>query len=215
MVPISILLVDDHKLVRQGLKAMLETQADLKIVGEASDGVEALELVTSFQPDVILLDVMMPNLNGIETACQIRQRGIKTRIVFLSMHANASYAVRALHSGAMGYLIKDTDFSEILQAIHNAYEGKRYLSTTIADEVLDMLLSNEGEKSSSMECLSPREREVLQLIAEGHTNVAIARKLTLSVRTVEAHRAHIMAKLRITSHAELVRFAVHQGLVEP
>jgi DNA-binding NarL/FixJ family response regulator len=215
MVPISILLVDDHKLVRQGLKAMLETQADLKIVGEASDGVEALELVTSLQPDVILLDVMMPNLNGIETACQIRQRGIKTRIVFLSMHANASYAVRALHSGAMGYLIKDTDFSEILQAIHNAYEGKRYLSTTIADEVLDMLLSNEGEKSSSMECLSPREREVLQLIAEGHTNVAIARKLTLSVRTVEAHRAHIMAKLRITSHAELVRFAVHQGLVEP
>jgi DNA-binding NarL/FixJ family response regulator len=214
MNPITVLLADDHKLVRQGLTAMLQKQPDLQIIGEASDGVEALEMVTTLQPDVILLDVMMPNLNGIEVARQMRQRGLKAHIVFLSMHANASYAVRALHSGALGYVIKDADLSEILQAIHNAYLGRRYLSTAIADEVLEMLLTSESDKAGSLESLSPREREVLQLIAEGNTNATIAEKLTLSVRTVEAHRAHIMAKLRITSQAELVRFAVQQGLVE-
>ena len=117
---ISVVLADDHKLVRQGVMAMLKTQSDITVVGEASDGVEALELIERFQPDVILMDVMMPNLNGIETAVQIRQRGYKTRIVFLSMHANASYAVRALHNGALGYVIKDADFSEIHMAIRSA-----------------------------------------------------------------------------------------------
>jgi DNA-binding NarL/FixJ family response regulator len=214
MTPITILLADDHKLVRQGLRTMLEARPDLKIVGEASDGAEALEMVARLQPDVILLDVMMPNLNGIEAARQMRQRGLKTRIVFLSMYANASYAVRALHSGALGYVIKDADFSEILQAVYHAAEGKRYLSAEIADEVLELLLSNSADKAGSLEILSPREREILQLIAEGNTNAAIARKLTLSVRTVEAHRARIMAKLRLNSHAELVRFAIQQGLIE-
>lgn len=212
---ITVLLADDHKLVRQGMIAMLQSQQDITVIGEAADGVEALQLVASLQPDVILLDVMMPNLNGIETAFQIRQRGLKTRVVFLSMHANASYAVRALHNGALGYVIKDADFSEILAAVRNAYEGKRYLSTAISDEVLEMLLSNEGDKVGFLESLSPREREVLQLIAEGNTNQVIADKLSLSVRTVEAHRARIMSKLRISSQAELVRFAVQQGLVEP
>lgn len=214
MKPITILLADDHKLVRQGLRTMLEARPDLKVVGEAADGVETLELATRLNPDVILLDVMMPNLNGIEAARQIHQRGLKTRIVFLSMHANASYAVRALHSGALGYVIKDADFSEILQAVYHAAEGKRYLSAEIADEVLELLISNGGDKAGSLEILSPREREVLQLIAEGNTNAAIAKKLTLSVRTVEAHRARIMAKLHLHSHAELVRFAIQQGLVE-
>jgi DNA-binding NarL/FixJ family response regulator len=214
MNPITVLLADDHKLVRQGLTAMLQKQPDLQIIGEASDGVEALEMVTTLQPDVILLDVMMPNLNGIEVARQMRQRDLKTHIVFLSMHANASYAVRALHSGALGYVIKDADLSEILQAIHNAFLGRRYLSTAIADDVLEMLLTSESDNTGSLESLSSREREVLQLIAEGNTNASIAEKLSLSVRTVEAHRAHIMAKLRITSQAELVRFAVQQGLVE-
>ncbi len=214
MPPITILLADDHKLVRQGLKAMLQAQPDMQVIGEASDGIEALEMTARLLPDVILLDVMMPNLNGIEAARQIRQRDLRTRIVFLSMHANASYAVRALHSGALGYVIKDTDFSEILQAVRNAFEGKRYLSSVIADEVLEMLLSSESDKSGSLESLTPREREVLQLIAEGNTNAVIAKKLTLSVRTVEAHRARIMAKLRINSQAALVRFAVQQGLVE-
>lgn len=211
---ITILLADDHKLVRQGLRTMLESRPDLKVVGEAADGLEVLEKAAELQPQVILMDIMMPNLNGVEAARQIRQRGLKTGIVFLSMHANASYAVRALHSGALGYVIKDADFSEILQAIYNAAEGKRYLSTEIADEVLELLLSNNGDKAGSLDILSPREREILQLIAEGNTNAAIAQKLTLSVRTVEAHRARIMAKLRLNSQAELVRFAIQQGLIE-
>ncbi len=214
MMTINILLADDHKLVRQGLRTMLESRPDLKVIGEAADGLEVLEKAAELQPHVILMDIMMPNLNGIEAARQIRQRGLKTGIVFLSMHANASYAVRALHSGALGYVIKDADFSEILQAIYNAAEGKRYLSTEIADEVLELLLSNNGDKAGSLDILSPREREILQLIAEGNTNAAIAKKLTLSVRTVEAHRARIMAKLRLNSQAELVRFAIQQGLIE-
>ncbi len=212
--PITVLLADDHKLIRQGMKAMLTSQDDILVMGEAADGTEALSMVETLKPDVILLDVMMPNLNGIEVACQIHQRGLKTRIVILSMHANASYAVRALHNGALGYVIKDADFSEIIAAIRSASIGKRYLSSFIADEVIEMLLTNEGEKSGSIDMLSAREREVLQLIAEGNTNTAIANKLTLSVRTVEAHRARIMAKLRINSHAELVRLAVQQGLVD-
>jgi two-component system, NarL family, response regulator NreC len=212
---IKVLLADDHKIIRQGMKAMLQSQHDIEVVGEASDGNEALNMTVSLKPDVILLDIMMPNLNGIEVAHQIKQRGLRTKIVILSMHANASYAVRALHNGALAYVIKDADFSEILQAIHSAFLGRRYLSTVIADEVIEMLLSSEGEKTGSLESLSSREREVLQLIAEGNTNTAIAVKLTLSVRTVEAHRARIMAKLRINSQAELVRFAVQQGLVSP
>lgn len=196
------------------MMAMLSSQNDIQVIGEAFDGADALAQVEMKQPDVVLMDVMMPNLNGIEVAAQMKQRGLKSRIVFLSMHANASYAVRALHNGALGYVIKDADFSEILAAIRNAHAGKRYISAVLADEVMEMLIAKEGEKSGSIETLSVREREVLQLIAEGHTNTAIAAKLTLSVRTVEAHRARIMAKLRLRSQAELVRFAVQQGLVE-
>lgn len=211
---ISVLIADDHKLIRQGMKSMLASQSDVKVVGEAADGNEALAMVETLKPEVILLDVMMPNLNGIEVASQISHRGLKTRVVILSMHANASYAVRALHNGALGYVIKDADFSEIISAIRSASLGKRYLSTLIADEVIEMLLSSDGEKTGSIDVLSPREREVLQLIAEGNTNAVIANKLTLSVRTIEAHRARIMAKLHINSHAELVRLAIQQGLVE-
>jgi DNA-binding NarL/FixJ family response regulator len=211
---ITVLIADDHKIVRQGMITMLSSQNDIQVIGEVADGAEALRMVETLNPDVVLMDVMMPNLNGIEVAAQVKQRGLPSRIVFLSMHANASYAVRALHNGALGYVIKDADFSEILKAIRNASIGKRYISTVLSDEVMEMLIANEGEKSGSIESLSTREREILQLIAEGNTNTAIAAKLVLSVRTVEAHRARIMAKLRIRSQAELVKFAVQQGLVE-
>ena len=213
MTPIRIILADDHKLVRQGMRSLLESHPGFEVIGEASDGEEALKLMETLSPDIAFMDVMMPNLNGIEAAKIAQQRGLKTKLIFLSMHANSTYAVRALRSGALAYVLKDSDFSEILQAIQNVMEGRRYLSTAIADEVFEMLLNADAEKEDSLDVLSPREREILQLIAEGNANAAIAEKLTLSVRTVEAHRAHIMSKLRFNSQADLVRYAMQQGLI--
>jgi DNA-binding NarL/FixJ family response regulator len=215
MRPIKIILADDHKIVRQGMRSLLESQPGFEVIGEASDGQEALKLMEELSPDIAFLDVMMPNLNGIEAAKIAQQRGLKTRLIFLSMQANAAYAVRALQSGALAYVLKDSDFTEIQQAIQNVMEGRRYLSAAIADGVLEVLINADVDKNDSLDALSPREREILQLIAEGNTNAVIAEKLTLSVRTVEAHRAHIMSKLRFNSQAELVRFAVQQGLIAP
>ena len=215
MHPITIILADDHRLVRQGMRALLSAQPELEVIGEASDGQEALNLIDSLSPDIAFLDVMMPSMNGIEVAKIVHDRKSKTKLIFLSMHANATYVVRALQSGALAYVLKDCDFSEIMQAIHNVIEGRRYLSAAIADEVFDMLLNSDVEKAGSLEVLSPREREILQLIAEGNTNASIAEKLSLSIRTVEAHRAHIMTKLHFGSQAGLVRYAIQQGLVSP
>ncbi len=212
---VKIIIADDHRLVRQGIRSLLEDQPGYEVIGEANDGEEALKLIETLSPDVILMDVMMPNLNGIETAKIIKQRGFQVKIILLSMHANASYAVRGLQNGALAYVLKDSDFNEILQAIEHALENKRYLSEAIADEVFEILLHADSEKDSSLDMLSAREREVLQLIVEGNTNAAIAQKLTLSVRTVESHRLNLMKKLRINSHAALVRFAIQQGLISP
>jgi len=215
MHPITIILADDHRLVRQGMRALLSAQPELDVIGEASDGQEALNLIDSLSPDIAFLDVMMPSMNGIEVAKIVHDRKSKTKLIFLSMHANAAYAVRALQSGALAYVLKDSDFSEIMQAIHNVLENRRYLSSAIADDVFEMLLNSDVEKADSLEILSPREREILQLIAEGNTNVIIAEKLSLSVRTVESHRAHTMSKLRFGSQADLVRYAIQQGLISP
>jgi DNA-binding NarL/FixJ family response regulator len=215
MCAIKIILADDHKLVRQGMRSLLEAHPGFEVIGEASDGQEALKLMEDLHPDIAFMDVMMPNLNGIEAAKIAQQRGLKTKMIFLSMHTNSTYVVRALQSGVMGYVLKDSDFSEILQAIQNVLENKRYLSPAIANEVLEILLNAGQEKTDLLDILSTREREVLQLIAEGNANAGIAEKLALSVRTVEAHRAHIMAKMRFNSQSDLVRFAIQQGLVAP
>ncbi len=215
MVPIRIILVDDHKLVRQGMRSLLETRPSFQVIGEAHNGQEALKLIEELSPDIAFMDVMMPNLNGIEAAKIALQRGLKTKLIFLSMHANSTYVVRALQCGVMGYVLKDSDFVEILQAIESVMAGKRYLSTAIANEVLEILLNADVEKADLLDVLSSREREVLQLIAEGNTNAVVAAKLALSVRTVEAHRAHIMAKMHFESQSHLVRFAIQQGLIAP
>ena len=151
MMHIKIILADDHKLVRQGVRSLLEAQPGFEVIGEASDGQEAYKLIETLSPDIAFLDVMMPNLNGIETAKLVRQRELKTKIIFLSMHANATYAVRALQSGALGYVLKDSDFSEVLNAVEHVMEGRRYLSTAIADEVLEMLLNAEAGKDETLE----------------------------------------------------------------
>jgi DNA-binding NarL/FixJ family response regulator len=215
MPPIKIILADDHKIVRQGMRSLLESQPGFEVIGEASDGEEALKLIETLSPDIAFMDVMMPVLNGIEAAKIARQRRLKTKLIFLSMHANSTYAVRALQSGALAYVLKDSDFSEVLQAIGNVMEGRHYLSAAIASEVFETLLNVDVDKIDLPETLSPREREVLQLIAEGNANAVIAEKLKLSVRTVEAHRAHVMAKMKFHSQASLVRYALQQGLIEP
>ena len=215
MPPIRIILADDHKLVRQGMRSLLESHPGFEVIGEANDGEEALKLMETLSPDIAFMDVMMPNLNGIEAAKIARQRGLKTKLIFLSMHANSTYAVRALQSGALAYLLKDSDFTEILQAIQNVMEGRRYLSAAISDEVFETLLHVNVDKNDAQEILSTREREILQLIAEGNTNIVIAEKLTLSVRTVESHRAHVMTKMRFNSQSDLVRYAIQQGLITP
>ena len=212
---ITLILAEDSILVRQGIRALLEANPKYEVLGEAENGAEALQLIETLKPDVAILDMVMPGLNGIDTVKLVKEHGWQTHMIVVSMHANITYAVRALHSGALSYVLKDSDFSEMEQAIENAALGKRYLSPMIADEVLEMLLKAGGEKDSSLELLSRRECEVLKMIAEGNTNATIAEILSLSVRTVEAHRAHIMAKLRLTSHAALVKFALAQGLIVP
>ena len=212
---IKIILVDDHKLVRQGMRSLLEATPNYTVIGEAGNGPQALQMIEELSPDIAIMDVMMPELNGIEVSKIVQQKGLKTKLIFLSMHANITYVVRALQSGAKGYVLKDADFSEIQQAIQNAIEGKRYLSTAIASEVLDVFINADGDKKDGLEILSNREREILQHIAEGKSNAAIAEKLALSVRTVESHRAHIMAKMHFNSQADLVRCAIQQGLIAP
>lgn len=213
MTPATIILVDDHRLVRQGVRSLIESQSCYEIVGEAGDGREGFGLIEALSPDIAILDMMMPGMNGIEVAKLVRQHGLKTRIIFLTMHANAAYAVRALQSGALGYVLKDSDFSEILCAIEHVLASRRYLGSAIAGEVLETLLNMDAGDDDSLKLLSPREREILQLVAEGNTNAIIADRLTLSVRTVESHRFNTMKKLRLNSNAELVKFAINTGLI--
>ena len=214
MSPATIILVDDHKLIRQGIRSLLEAQQRYEVVGEANDGREGFELIERVSPDIAIIDMMMPNLNGIEIARLVNQRGLRTKILILTMCDTATYAVRALQEGALGYILKDSDFSEILHAIQNVLISKRYLSPEIAEEVLDLLLqAGAGKEEDALNLLSPREREILQLVGEGKTNSSIADQLTLSIRTVESHRFNTIKKLRLNSHADLVKFAINTGLV--
>jgi two-component system, NarL family, response regulator NreC len=213
MSTITILLADDHRLVRQGIRSLLEGNPDFEVIGEVSDGLQALDAIEKNEPDVVLMDVMMPNLNGLDAARILSRRKVRTKVIMLSMYANSTYAVRALKSGAVGYVLKDSDLSEIEQAIYAAHEGRPYLSPQLSADVLNALVQYPDKADDDYAKLTVRERQVLQMIAEGMTNAAIAEKLVISTRTVEAHRANLMHKLNINSQAELVRFAVQQGLV--
>jgi two-component system, NarL family, response regulator NreC len=212
---IRILLADDHTLIRRGLRLVIEQQPDLVVVGEGSDGREAVSLAASLKPDVAVLDIGMPNLNGIEAARQITDRETGTAVVILSMYSDETYILRALKAGARGYLLKDSAESDLVKAIHSVAEGKSFFSPTVSRVLLEdymrKLQRTGGE--SSYDLLTPREREVLQLIAEGKSNKEIADMLTLSVYTVETHRGNLMEKLNLKGIPELILYAVRKGII--
>jgi DNA-binding NarL/FixJ family response regulator len=215
MKPIRVLLADDHKLMRAGLRLVVDQQGDLTVVGEADDGREALELAKSLKPDVVVMDIGMPNLNGIEATRQIVEARPEAGVVMLSMHSDEGYVLRALGAGARGYLLKDSATADLVQAIRAVAEGKSFFSPAVSKVLLQdyvRKLRRTGAEDS-YDLLSPREREVLQLVAEGKSNKEVANHLNLSVYTVETHRAKIMQKLNLKGVPELILYAVRKGLI--
>ena len=206
--PIRILLADDHVMVRQGLRVLLE-QAGMSVIGEASDGQEALRLAHEHAPDVAVLDLAMPSLNGLETARRLRETLPQTKIVLLTMHTEEPYVLEALQAGAVGYVLKTQAAGDIVQAIRDALQGAMYLSSRVAHTVVQAYLTR---SSRSPDPLTSREREIVQRIAEGQTTKEIAAALDLSVKTVESHRNSLMRKLDIHETATLVRYAIRRGL---
>jgi two-component system response regulator NreC len=212
---IRIVLVDDHKLMRSGLRVLLEQQPDLTVVGESSDGREAVALVASQRPDVLVMDVGMPSLNGIEAAVQITQSNPEAAIVMLSMHSDESYVLRALKAGAKGYLLKDSAEADLIRAVRAVAEGKSFFSPAVSKVLLDdyvRKLKRSGTEDP-YDLLTPREREVLQLVAEAKSNKEVAQLLNLSVYTVETHRSNIMEKLNLHGVPELILYAVRKGII--
>jgi DNA-binding NarL/FixJ family response regulator len=208
---IRILLADDHAVVRQGFKMILDAQPDMEIVGEAANGREAVDLAERLRPDVVVMDVAMPELNGIEATRRLASSVPHARVVALSMHKDSVYVREILRAGARGYLLKDSGAADLVAAIHAVASGESYLSPAVSNAVLD---DYRRIATNPIDLLTSREREVLQLLAEGKTNKEIAGVLNLSVYTVEAHRGRIMEKLNLHSIGELVLFAVRNGLIE-
>ena len=212
---LRILLADDHKLMRGGLRLLLEQQPALTVVGEADDGRQAVEKTSSLKPDVVVLDIGMPNLNGIEACAQITQTLPTTSVVMLSMHSDEAYVLRALKAGARAYLLKDSAESDLVRAIQAVSEGKSYFSPAVSKVLLEdyvRKLQRSGVEDS-FDLLTPREREILQLVAEGKSNKDVANLLNLSVYTVETHRANLMQKLNLRSVPELILYAVRKGII--
>jgi DNA-binding NarL/FixJ family response regulator len=212
---VRILLADDHTLVRQGLRKLLEERPDWEVIAEAGDGREAVRLAEQHKPDVAILDVAMPLLNGIEATRQITKRVPSTRVLVLSMHADEAYVTQILQAGATGYLLKDSADVDLLKAVGEAAQGRSFFSPAIARVMLDDYVRQLADKgvTDRYESLSEREREIFQLIAEAKTNKEIAALLNVSPSTVETHRAHIMEKLDLHSAAEIVLYAVRRGVI--
>lgn len=209
-----VLLVDDHKLVRDGIRSLLE-EGGFTVIAEAGDGRSAIKLAQEHQPDVILMDITMPDLNGIDACYQILKIDPAARIIFLSMHIDHHFVKKALQAGALGYLLKDSGWQELKRAIDTVLDGEKYLSTAVTTSVVDDYVGFvKSEQSSDLRAtkLTPRENEVLQLIVEGKSTKAISKLLHVSVKTVESHRKQLMTKLKIQSIAELTKYAIKEGL---
>lgn len=211
---IRVLLADDHTLVRDALRAMLEAQDRIEVIGAVDNGADAVARCEALRPDIAVMDVVMPRLNGIEATGQIRQRYPETRVIILSMHSDIDYVYRALRAGAQGYVAKSSSGNDLVRAIRTIHAGRRFLSGTITESLLDDYLCTRSAKGP-LEQLSARERQILQLMAEGRSSATIAAALSLSPKTIDTYRSRMMEKLGITEFPALVKFAILHGLTPP
>lgn len=210
----TIVLADDHRIVRQGLRVLLSAEQDFDVIGEADDGREALELVRRLNPDVLVLDLMMPGLNGLEVARQLNKQAARVGVVVLSMHDDEGFVLEALANGVSAYVLKDSNSSDLVQAVREVAAGRRYLSPPLSDRAIETY--QQMAKIGAMdrhETLTTREREVLQLSAEGYTNSEIAARLGISTRTAETHRSHLLHKLGLHTQSDLIRYALRRGII--
>lgn len=211
----SVALVDDHRLLRDGLRAVIEASGEFEVVAEGADGREAIDLAAKHQPDIVVLDIWMPNLSGIGAVSGIRRKSPGTRVVMMSQHDTGSYVQSALREGACGYVLKTAASDELLAALRAAMENKCFLSPEVAQTVVESFTQPAGDLESPLDGLTGREREILQLIAEGLSSKEVATRLSISVRTVESHRSAVMGKLGVHKVAGLVRFAIREGMISP
>lgn len=211
---ITMVLADDHKVVRQGLGSLLEAELDFSVIGEADDGLEAVRLTERLQPDVLLVDLAMPGLGGLEVIRQVSKRFPQVHVIALSMHATEAYVLEALRHGASGYILKESPVSEVVKGVREVAAGRRFLSSSLSQHAIENFL--ERAKTGPLEpydTLTSREREVLQLVTEGQSSIGIGRRLFISPRTVEIHRQNMMRKLGLRNQAELIRYALKKGIL--
>lgn len=212
--PISIVLADDHAILRQGLRVLLEDTPDFKVLGEANNGAEAVQLVERFRPNVLICDIMMPEMNGFEVARHVSKNSPETKIVVLSMHAKEAYVLEAIKYGVMAYVLKDSQSVDLIEAVRGVMAGRRFLSPALSEQAIDAYFERAKQFAvEDFDLLTDREREIFQLVAEGLTSQEIADKLSLSPRTVDVHRARMMQKLHLRTQTDLVRMAIKKGII--
>ena len=214
MAALTIVLVDDHQVVREGLRALLETQEDFCVIGEASGGLDAVQLVEKLKPDILILDLMMQDMNGIEVTRQVLKRSSGTGVVILSMHSDEAYVIEALQAGAQAYVLKESSSADLATAVRSAARRRRYLSPSLSERAIEVYAQRAEESSfDPYETLTVREREVLHMAAQGFTNAQIASRLYITLRTVETHRMKLMRKLGLHTHTDLIRYAVKKKIL--
>lgn len=214
MKPVRILLADDHQVVREGVRALLERQAGFTIVGEAADGLKVAGLVERLRPDVLILDLVMPGLSGLDVTREVARKSLATRIIVLSMHSSDAYVLQALRNGASGFVLKDASSTELIRAVGEVVAGRRYLSPPLSENAIAAYIKRaEGAELDVYDTLTSRERQVLHLTAEGLSNPAIGKRMQISPRTAETHRSRIMQKLGLRGKTELIAYALKRGLI--
>ena len=212
---IKVLVADDHTILRQGIKALLDNQEGIEVIGEAKDGREALEIIEETLPDVILMDIAMPGLNGLEATRRIKKKFPRMKVLVLTMYTNEEYIFQILNAGANGYLVKETAFQDLISAIKAVYKNEAFMSPSISKKVINSYIKRaQDDEEQTCEILTTREREILQLIAEGNSSKKIAEGLFISPKTVETHRTHIMDKLNIHNRTGLIKYAIRKGMVD-